>query len=756
MGALWSARNRTWRPFGSVQLLTSSLGAATDEAVAGAALAGLPARAGAAEPSASATVERQHGQRNQDRVEERLTAAGLCHTGRAMSVVIETVESRALVGNPLGDPTARRSRHLAAAVVRARNRAPLPGRSTGWPATAARARCCFRGTPGSRGWATRLDRLVGSGAMGEAIVVAPDCFTRWGGAQYLDSPAIGNYETHLARELSPRSTPVFAPSPPARRAPSAASRRAASARWCWPCATPICSRPSPATPATWPSSCRRSRIFPSPRAPCAATAASRRSSTHFEASEKKCGDDYTTMMVLAQAGAYSPEAGRPGGVALPFDIETGELDWAVWKRWKAWDPIELLPAHAEALRGMKLLYRRRGHARRAQPGSGRADLRGAAARAGRRLRAPGVRRRPPRDGVPLRRLAPQAGGGCWRRRRRAEPTRACAPAIALALTCDNLDDDGAGVGERGGHARAHRGRAARRARGRGVVEHVSRQSGAAWARLETVDAPSPARRPPACPAFGACGGCVLQHLDVRRAAGVEAGPRRARVRRAPGAGRREGRRLRRVATAARLPEPSQAGRRPPSRGATDGGSSSAPSRRARTTSSISRAAGSPSRRSTRPPPRCARSSTRRASAPTTSGRLTGDLRHVVLRANHEGRVLAVWIVARPLPDGVALARRLRAARPEVIGVVEHENRTRGNAIFSDSDGGHERLLDGVGEIEDQVDVAGRPCACGSRRARSSRRTGRSPPSPTPPSPRRWRSAPPSAWSTPTAASAGSR
>jgi enterochelin esterase family protein len=76
----------------------------------------------------------------------------------------------------------------------------------------------------------------------------------------------------------------------------------------------------------------------------------------FEAAEKKSGDDYTTMMVLAQAGAYSPEAGRPGGVALPFDIETGEVDWAVWKRWKAWDPIEMVAAHAEALRRLKLLF----------------------------------------------------------------------------------------------------------------------------------------------------------------------------------------------------------------------------------------------------------------------------------------------------------------------------------------------------------------------------------------------------------------
>ena len=131
----------------------------------------------------------------------------------------------------------------------------------------------------------------------------------------------------------------------------------------------------------------------------------------FEASEKKSGDDYTTMMVLAQAGAYSPEAGRPGGVALPFDVETGEIDWAVWKRWKAWDPIEMVAAHAEALRQLKLLFVDAGTRDEHNLDLGARDLRGAAARARHRLRAPGVRRRPPRDGLPLRRLAPQAGGG---------------------------------------------------------------------------------------------------------------------------------------------------------------------------------------------------------------------------------------------------------------------------------------------------------------------------------------------------------
>ena len=84
----------------SLQLLTSSLGAATDAAVAGAALAGLAARGIGAES------EHDPGQRRRESaardVDSKAAHGGpdydtLC---RAMSVVIETVESRALVGNP--------------------------------------------------------------------------------------------------------------------------------------------------------------------------------------------------------------------------------------------------------------------------------------------------------------------------------------------------------------------------------------------------------------------------------------------------------------------------------------------------------------------------------------------------------------------------------------------------------------------------------------------------------------------------------
>jgi enterochelin esterase family protein len=61
-------------------------------------------------------------------------------------------------------------------------------------------------------------------------------------------------------------------------------------------------------------------------------------------------------MMLALGACYSPDADKPMGIALPFDIETGEIDVAVWRRWKAWDPIDMAVVCADALRGLKLLF----------------------------------------------------------------------------------------------------------------------------------------------------------------------------------------------------------------------------------------------------------------------------------------------------------------------------------------------------------------------------------------------------------------
>src|SRR5205807_6310336 len=48
----------------------------------------------------------------------------------------------------------------------------------------------------------RLDRLYAAG-MPPVILVLPDCFTRLGGSQYLNSTATGRYEDYVTAELVP-------------------------------------------------------------------------------------------------------------------------------------------------------------------------------------------------------------------------------------------------------------------------------------------------------------------------------------------------------------------------------------------------------------------------------------------------------------------------------------------------------------------------------------------------------------------------
>jgi S-formylglutathione hydrolase FrmB len=272
-----------------------------------------------------------------------------------MSVVVEIIESRALVGNPLGDATARRIAvwlppSYAAAVDR---RYPVIYWLAGYAGTGEQM---FSGTPWQPGLGDRLDRLAAAARMGEAIVVAPDCFTRWGGAQYLDSFAIGDYETHVVREVIPAIDARF-------RTIAARGSRAIGGKSSGGFGALVLAMRNPdlfsAVASHAGDMCFELSALPD--LPSAARTLRRHGGVggflrHFESIEKKSAADFTTMMVLAQAGAYSPEPGRDHGIALPFDLDTGEIDWTVWQRWKAWDPIEMIATHAQALRRMNLIF----------------------------------------------------------------------------------------------------------------------------------------------------------------------------------------------------------------------------------------------------------------------------------------------------------------------------------------------------------------------------------------------------------------
>jgi S-formylglutathione hydrolase FrmB len=61
------------------------------------------------------------------------------------------------------------------------------------------------------------------------------------------------------------------------------------------------------------------------------------------------------LMVLGCAAAYSPDPGAPLGIGLPVDSH-GRLVPENWERWLAQDPVRLVPAHADALRSLRAIY----------------------------------------------------------------------------------------------------------------------------------------------------------------------------------------------------------------------------------------------------------------------------------------------------------------------------------------------------------------------------------------------------------------
>ena len=102
-----------------------------------------------------------------------------------MTVEILEFDSRVLRGNALGDPPLRRTPvYLPPSYPNGRY--PVYFMLTGFSGF---GELMIQRQAWSESLPERLDRLIREKAMGEAIVVMPDCFTRLGGSQYLNSVA---------------------------------------------------------------------------------------------------------------------------------------------------------------------------------------------------------------------------------------------------------------------------------------------------------------------------------------------------------------------------------------------------------------------------------------------------------------------------------------------------------------------------------------------------------------------------------------
>jgi hypothetical protein len=193
-----------------------------------------------------------------------------------------------------------------------------------------------------------VDRLFADEGCSPARVVFVDAWTSYGGSQFVDSPAVGDYHTYLCDGVVPFVDGSYATSLRGIAGKSSGGYGAMI--------TPMLRPDLFSGLATHAGDALFEACYLPDFRDCAralrdsyggsfeAFFADFRSRPAFT---KR--DDATLLNIYAMAACYS-------NAELPFDVTTSELREDVWERWLAWDPVRMVPRYADALRGLRAIY----------------------------------------------------------------------------------------------------------------------------------------------------------------------------------------------------------------------------------------------------------------------------------------------------------------------------------------------------------------------------------------------------------------
>lgn len=260
-----------------------------------------------------------------------------------MALSILRHESEVLVGNACGDPHVR---ELWVYTPPTAEPCPVLFCLPAFGASGAKACVGNRWSPGLP---ARLDRLIAQG-MPPVIVAFPDCFTRWGGSQYLNSEATGRYEDYLCDELIPFVESEFRTT--GRRGLFGKSSGGYGALRI------AMRRPGLVHAAASHSGDMGFELVYAPEFAATLARLAEFDSfaswvEQFESREKMAKPDFAVVNTVAMSACYSPDANEPFGFRFPFDPTTGARVPEVWRRWCENDPLEWDVA---ALRELDLLF----------------------------------------------------------------------------------------------------------------------------------------------------------------------------------------------------------------------------------------------------------------------------------------------------------------------------------------------------------------------------------------------------------------
>lgn len=269
------------------------------------------------------------------------------------NVTVHRYESRVLKSNPLKDPYVRDlTVYTPPGYTGSRSRGYVT--AFGVVGFGGTGRMLFNIDPLHEPLNQRLDRLISQGKCGPMIVVMVDCFTRFGGSQYINSSATGRYEDYIIDEIVPfieqkynvaskavwgKSSGGYGSIVLGMRHPEVFKALAdhsgdSAFEYCYLIDFPqaIQEFQKAGGPMKWLES-------------------------FWNHPERRGRTYHGALNTFAMAAHYSPNPkSRELGVDLPFDVDTGEFNEEVWKRWLKWDPIRMVEKYKKNLKKLKLIY----------------------------------------------------------------------------------------------------------------------------------------------------------------------------------------------------------------------------------------------------------------------------------------------------------------------------------------------------------------------------------------------------------------
>ena len=287
--------------------------------------------------------------------------------------------SRVLADNPLGDPAVRGLPvWLPPGYGRGNRRLPVLFDLVGYTGS-GHSHVSWRNF--EENVPEQLARLTAERRIGPCIVVFPDCFTALGGNQYVNSSAIGRYADYLTRELIPFVDREF-------KTLASRDHRGCFGKSSGGYGAIVHGMKYPQSwgaiadhsgdayfdfvyRSDWPNTLNELAKY---------TKNKRKPGTHdvvkavgrlkdgiddgrvaaflenVWSRRKLEGAEVMALMNLCMAATYDPDPRAPNGFRLPFNLETGALIEARWKKWLANDPIHMVSKHKQALKSLKAIF----------------------------------------------------------------------------------------------------------------------------------------------------------------------------------------------------------------------------------------------------------------------------------------------------------------------------------------------------------------------------------------------------------------